>query len=136
MQIDIKTHRLQVDGLGVKKPIVLSVDDLKRKFQQVSVSATLQCAGNRRVEMAKFKKVGLERHLFLTLFIPPSEFLNIQINNRRGISILFLIYQQNMQIFALQINKATYYLSRNIFFPDSCPVPCFQRFSFAISQCP
>uniref|UniRef100_A0A0M3I7X2 sulfite oxidase n=1 Tax=Ascaris lumbricoides TaxID=6252 RepID=A0A0M3I7X2_ASCLU len=55
--IDIKTHRLQVDGLGVKKPIVLSVDDLKRKFQQVSVSATLQCAGNRRVEMAKFKKV-------------------------------------------------------------------------------
>uniref|UniRef100_A0A915C169 sulfite oxidase n=1 Tax=Parascaris univalens TaxID=6257 RepID=A0A915C169_PARUN len=57
IKIDVKTHRLKVDGLGVKRAIVLSVDDLKRNFRQVSVSATLQCAGNRRVEMAKFKKV-------------------------------------------------------------------------------
>ncbi|VDM46102.1 unnamed protein product [Toxocara canis] len=54
---DIKTHRVRIDGLGLRRPVVLSVDDLKRKFKEVTISATLQCAGNRRVEMAKFKKV-------------------------------------------------------------------------------
>ncbi|VDK51439.1 unnamed protein product, partial [Anisakis simplex] len=58
---DVKTHKVRVDGLGVTKPIVLTVDDLKRKFKPISISATLQCAGNRRIHMSQYKKVqGLD----------------------------------------------------------------------------
>lgn len=55
--VDVKKHRLMIEGISIKQPIVLSVEDLKHKFTQVSINATLQCAGNRRVDMAKLKKV-------------------------------------------------------------------------------
>lgn len=51
-QIDPNTYRLTIEGL-VETPVTLTLDDLKNKFPAHEVSATLMCAGNRRVEMEK-----------------------------------------------------------------------------------
>ena len=45
--VDLQTFRLQVSG-NVDKPLSLSVDDLRTKFQPVSLVALVQCAGNSR----------------------------------------------------------------------------------------
>ncbi|KAK6750357.1 hypothetical protein RB195_002373 [Necator americanus] len=55
-KIDAKNHRLSVEGLGVKRLMNISVDHLKRNFEPVSVTAAIQCAGNRRENMNKYKK--------------------------------------------------------------------------------
>ena len=47
--VDRESYRLTVDGM-VENPLSLSLQDLRR-FQRVTVAATLQCAGNRRTEM-------------------------------------------------------------------------------------
>lgn len=39
------------------EPIKLTLDDLKTKFKHYTVTATVQCAGNRRIELAKIKPV-------------------------------------------------------------------------------
>ncbi|XP_057292466.1 sulfite oxidase-like [Hydractinia symbiolongicarpus] len=52
-----KDHKLIVKGLGIKKTIVLTVDELKSKYKKVTLEAALQCAGNRRSEMNPIKKV-------------------------------------------------------------------------------
>lgn len=49
--IDPLTFRLTVGGL-VRTKLELSLEDLKTRFPQAKVMATLQCAGNRREEMA------------------------------------------------------------------------------------
>lgn len=60
--IDPKTYKLKIEGQGnVSRPIELSLEDLKTKFQQHTITATMQCTGNRRDEFNKVKKVkGLE----------------------------------------------------------------------------
>lgn len=35
----------------------LSLEDLKTKYKKHTIAATLQCAGNRRGEMGKFRKI-------------------------------------------------------------------------------
>lgn len=59
--IDPKTHVLEVSGHGggasKKKSIKLSLDDLKTKFPKHTIVATIQCAGNRRSELARVKPV-------------------------------------------------------------------------------
>ncbi|XGW27752.1 hypothetical protein V3C99_007944 [Haemonchus contortus] len=55
-QIDPKEHRLTVEGVGVKRPINLSVDELKNNYRPVSITSAIQCAGNRRADMNKYKK--------------------------------------------------------------------------------
>lgn len=45
--VDLATFRLSVGG-HVDKPLSLSVDDLKKNFQQVSLVAVAQCSGNSR----------------------------------------------------------------------------------------
>nr|XP_061814154.1 sulfite oxidase-like [Nerophis lumbriciformis] len=55
-QVDPASYELQVDGLpggGLK----LSLEDLKSRFPKHTVTATLQCAGNRRSEMNTVKQV-------------------------------------------------------------------------------
>ncbi|MGI9155020.1 MAG: sulfite oxidase [Marmoricola sp.] len=47
-EVDPAAWRLQVDG-AVRHPVQLSLDDLRTQFQTHHVTATLQCAGNRRV---------------------------------------------------------------------------------------
>ena len=49
-QLDQATHRLLVDGL-VERPLELSLADLQRGFPETTVTAVMQCAGNRRADM-------------------------------------------------------------------------------------
>lgn len=54
-QVDPASYQLQVEGLpGV---LTLSLEELKTRFPKHTVTATLQCAGNRRSEMNKIKQV-------------------------------------------------------------------------------
>lgn len=50
--IDLNQFRLQVQG-AVEKPLSLSVDDLKSKFEPVEITSVLQCGGNSRKYYAK-----------------------------------------------------------------------------------
>uniref|UniRef100_A0A914HES0 sulfite oxidase n=1 Tax=Globodera rostochiensis TaxID=31243 RepID=A0A914HES0_GLORO len=52
-----QTHCVRIDGIGVDKQIVLSVDDLRNKFEPVTIISAIQCAGNRRYDMNQSKKV-------------------------------------------------------------------------------
>nr|XP_057910935.1 sulfite oxidase, mitochondrial [Doryrhamphus excisus] len=55
-QVDPASYELQVHGLpgGVLR---LSLEDLKKRFPKRTITATLQCAGNRRSEMNTVKQV-------------------------------------------------------------------------------
>ncbi|KAF4670537.1 hypothetical protein FOL46_000743 [Perkinsus olseni] len=41
---------VRFEGVGLKEPVELTVDELREKFPQRTVSAVIQCAGNRRSE--------------------------------------------------------------------------------------
>jgi sulfite oxidase len=56
-QTNEKEHRVKVEGIGIRRPIVLSVEDIKQKYESVSVTSVVQCAGNRRNDMNDYKKV-------------------------------------------------------------------------------
>jgi len=59
--VDPDTYELEVVGLGVKKELNFSLDDLKTKFPKHTIVATIQCGGNRRKEMKDKKTLkGLE----------------------------------------------------------------------------
>lgn len=47
---DVERYRLAVDGL-VERPLLLSLKELRESFAYRSVAATLQCAGNRRLDL-------------------------------------------------------------------------------------
>jgi len=49
--VDPDSYRLTVDG-AVERPLSLSLADLAERFRRVELTATLQCAGQRRQEMA------------------------------------------------------------------------------------
>ena len=51
-EVDLKTYTLEVTGTGVNS-ISLTLDELKTKFPKHTVTAVVQCAGNRRSEMSK-----------------------------------------------------------------------------------
>ncbi len=55
---DIKPadYVLEVKGQSLE-PVRLTLEDLRSKFKQYSVTAAVQCAGNRRSELAEVKKV-------------------------------------------------------------------------------
>ena len=55
-ECDPASYYLEVSGEGLR-PVRLSLEDLKTKFPQHTVMATIQCAGNRREELAKVKPV-------------------------------------------------------------------------------
>lgn len=54
--MDPDSYRLHVEGLP-GGALTLTLEDLKTKFPKHTVTATLQCAGNRRSEMNKVKQV-------------------------------------------------------------------------------
>lgn len=56
-KVDAKSFSLSVEGF-VKKPLKLSLAELTRRFERTEVTATMTCAGNRRYEHSKVKKVG------------------------------------------------------------------------------
>lgn len=47
-QISAETWRLRVGGDSVERPFELTLDQLKREFEPVELTAICQCAGNRR----------------------------------------------------------------------------------------
>ncbi|HKF77132.1 MAG TPA: molybdopterin-dependent oxidoreductase [Candidatus Dormibacteraeota bacterium] len=55
-EIDPGRFRLQVDGL-VRDGLELSLEDLRSRFPSRTVSATLQCAGNRRRELMDIEPI-------------------------------------------------------------------------------
>jgi sulfite oxidase len=55
-QIDVAGWRLTVDGL-VDQALELSVEDLRARFAERSLVATLQCAGNRRAELMEVRDI-------------------------------------------------------------------------------
>lgn len=54
--IDAQSWRLSVKGL-VRRPLELSLEDLKHRFSQYRVVATLQCAGNQRSRLMKIRDI-------------------------------------------------------------------------------
>ncbi|HSN86843.1 MAG TPA: sulfite oxidase [Thermoanaerobaculia bacterium] len=56
--VDPEAYRLTVDGL-VRRPLSLSLDEI-RHFPKATVAATLQCAGNRRLEMMAVEPIPHE----------------------------------------------------------------------------
>jgi sulfite oxidase len=48
-QVDANSFRLSVTG-AVRKPLRMSVHELRSKFPKETITATLQCAGNRRTD--------------------------------------------------------------------------------------
>lgn len=55
-QVNHETFRLEVDG-QVGRRLSLSLTELRECFPRREVAATLQCAGNRRLEMAAFQPI-------------------------------------------------------------------------------
>lgn len=55
-EVDAKAYMLQVSVPG-QQHVSLTLEDLKCKFQQHTVTATIQCAGNRREELGRVKVV-------------------------------------------------------------------------------
>jgi sulfite oxidase len=54
--VDPGSYRLSIEGM-VERPLRLTLEDLEKQ-SGVSVPATLQCAGNRRLEHSRVKPVG------------------------------------------------------------------------------
>lgn len=54
--VNARTYRLNVTGL-VKQNLMLSLQELKGLFPRRTVTATLQCAGNRRDELMRVKEI-------------------------------------------------------------------------------
>lgn len=54
--LDPDSYRLRVHGL-VERSLDLSLDDLRRTFPRQTITAALQCAGNRRRELAEFREI-------------------------------------------------------------------------------
>lgn len=57
--VDANNYRLTING-KVSKPLSFSLNELKNSFKRVEVSATLQCAGNRREELIAAKPIPNE----------------------------------------------------------------------------
>ncbi|KAG7477434.1 hypothetical protein MATL_G00069530 [Megalops atlanticus] len=55
-KVDPETYQLEIEGLP-GGPVSLSLAELKSRFPKHTVTATLQCAGNRRSEMNQVKQV-------------------------------------------------------------------------------
>ncbi|CEF64282.1 Sulfite oxidase, mitochondrial [Strongyloides ratti] len=56
-EIDEKKHTLLIEGKNTKKSLSLKVEDLKKNYEEVSITSVVQCAGNRRADMHKYSKV-------------------------------------------------------------------------------
>ncbi|KAG7674470.1 hypothetical protein Ndes2526B_g05201 [Nannochloris sp. 'desiccata'] len=51
-EVDLKNYKLQIGGEGLRE-LTFTLEDLKTKFKKHSITAVLQCTGNRRVDLQK-----------------------------------------------------------------------------------
>ena len=58
-EVDTHSYRLQING-RVLRSLSLSLEDLQDNFERVNISATLQCAGNRREELMALESIPNE----------------------------------------------------------------------------
>ncbi|MCI0610929.1 MAG: molybdopterin-dependent oxidoreductase, partial [Anaerolineae bacterium] len=58
-EVDVDSYRLEINGRALR-PLSLSLSEIKNNFERVNVSATLQCAGNRREELMALKSIPNE----------------------------------------------------------------------------
>ena len=49
-EIDADGYRLRLDG-AIPTALELSLDDMRSRYAEATVTATMQCAGNRRADM-------------------------------------------------------------------------------------
>lgn len=56
-QVIADDYILEINGLSVEEPVILTLHDLKTKFPKHNVTCTIQCAGNRRIELNEVKPV-------------------------------------------------------------------------------
>ena len=54
--LQLDSYRLQVHGM-VSRELSLNLDEIKNNFERRSLTATLQCAGNRRKELVSYKPI-------------------------------------------------------------------------------
>ena len=54
--VDVDSYRLEING-RVARRLYLSLGEIKNNFERVNISATLQCAGNRREELMAIKLI-------------------------------------------------------------------------------
>ena len=62
-EVDSATYELEIEGVGIK-PIKLNLAKLK-KFPKYTVTAAVQCSGNRRSEMTKVKSIKVSSALII-----------------------------------------------------------------------
>ncbi len=55
-EVDASVYRLTIDGM-TRRPLTLSLDELRGGFRKRTITATLQCAGNRRSELAALEAI-------------------------------------------------------------------------------
>jgi len=58
-EVDVHSYRLEITG-RVLRSLSLSLGEIQNNFERVNVSATLQCAGNRREELMALKSIPNE----------------------------------------------------------------------------
>jgi sulfite oxidase len=58
-QLDASSYLFSVDG-AVKQPMKLNMSEIRQRYAEVSVIATLQCAGNRRGELVSVAPINGE----------------------------------------------------------------------------
>jgi sulfite oxidase len=56
-KVDLSTFRLSVEGL-VQRKLNLSIAELGERFRKTEITATMTCAGNRRNEHSRVKKIA------------------------------------------------------------------------------
>lgn len=54
--VDPKKYRLVIEGKGIDRRVELSLEDLKTLFKKHTVTATMQCGGNRRAQFNTISK--------------------------------------------------------------------------------
>jgi sulfite oxidase len=55
-EVDGAKYQLRLDGL-IESTLNLTLDEIKKNFSRKTVAATLQCAGNRRVDLMRVAKI-------------------------------------------------------------------------------
>lgn len=58
-EVNAESYRLEVNG-DVLKTLSLSLEEIRKDFERVTISATLQCAGNRREELMAVRPIPHE----------------------------------------------------------------------------